>query len=98
MPDPHIYLLQNCSSGTSNLTQHLVERCVRRKAKQTLLAYRIAPKWDVLIFFQRCVGRGRGRGTGSLITRPVVSVGSGVDAASDVRTRSSNSDVARRVG
>ena len=51
-----------------------------------------------LISYQRRFGRGRGRGTGSLITCPVVSAGSGVNAAPDVLTRSTNSDVVRRVG
>jgi hypothetical protein len=56
------------------------------------------PTRDVLISYQRRFGRGRGRGTGSLITCPVVSVESGVNAALDVLTRSTNSDVVRRVG
>jgi hypothetical protein len=49
-------------------------------------------------FPQRRFGRGRGRGTGSLITCPDVSSGSWVNAAPDVLTRSTNSDVARWVG
>ena len=56
------------------------------------------PTREVLISYQRRFGRGRGKGTGSLITCPVVSAGSGVNAAPDVLTRSTNSDVVRRVG